>query len=233
MNNDINIAKILKDCPKGMRLYSPLLGNVTLENIDINSIVPIKVNDSFNSWCYFTKIGLYYDREDGECLLFPSSKMRDWTKFFKRGDIVHTKDRKVYAIFDSWVNDDYTEFDTTINYCNSFKLSSAEGVCHTNDFIKANDIEGALFIANAEKYYNGRYNFDTLQVEPIESKYKLKPFDKVLVRNGISEKWSIDLFSYYDEEDQAFPYVCLNGRYGQCIPYESNEYFVGKKVNIH
>lgn len=30
MNNNINIAEILKDCPKGMKLYSPLLRNITL-----------------------------------------------------------------------------------------------------------------------------------------------------------------------------------------------------------
>lgn len=233
MNNDINIAEILKDCPKGMRLYSPLLGYVALENVDTNSLVPIKVRDHFNSWCYFTKTGLYYDREDGECLLFPSSKMRDWTKFFKKGDILHTKENDIYTIFDDWEDDDYTEFDTIISYCKSFTLSSAEGVCHTNDFIKASDIEGALFIANAEKNYKVKYNPNTLRIESIKPKYKLKPFDKVLVRDDLNKKWSINLFSYYDEEVQDFPYVCLSDRYEYCVPYEGNEYFVGKTVNIH
>lgn len=27
-NNDINIAEILRDCPKGTKLYSPLFGEV-------------------------------------------------------------------------------------------------------------------------------------------------------------------------------------------------------------
>lgn len=54
-----------------------------------------------------------------------------------------------------------------------------------------------------------------------------KPFDKVLVRDGIDDKWSISLFSYYDEEDKYYPYVCLNGRYGRCIPYEGNEHLLG------
>lgn len=43
MDNNINIAEILKDHPKGMRLYSPLLGNITLEKVDTNSTVPIRV----------------------------------------------------------------------------------------------------------------------------------------------------------------------------------------------
>lgn len=145
MSNNINIAKILKDYPKGTKLYSPLLGNVALENVDSNGT--IRVNDGFSSWSYFTKTGLYYDREDGECLLFPSSKMRDWTKFFKRGDVVCNKEGNVYVIFDDWVDDDYIEFNTTINYCNSFKLSYTKGACSTNNYIKASDIEIALFIA--------------------------------------------------------------------------------------
>lgn len=29
----INIAEILKDCPKGAKLYSPMCGEVELENI--------------------------------------------------------------------------------------------------------------------------------------------------------------------------------------------------------
>ena len=54
-----------------------------------------------------------------------------------------------------------------------------------------------------------------------------KPFDKVLVRDGIDEKWSISLFSYYDEGHQNFPYVCISGRYVRCIPYKGNENLLG------
>lgn len=54
----------------------------------------------------------------------------------------------------------------------------------------------------------------------------LKPFDKVLVRDGINEKWTVSLFSYYDEGHQNFPYVCISGRYVRCIPYEGNEHLL-------
>lgn len=179
MSNNINIAEILKDYPKGMKLYSPLLGNVTLEKVDINSTIPIRVNDGFNSYSYFTKTGLYYDREDGECLLFPSSKMRDWTKFFKRGDVVRNKAGNRYAIFDCWESDDYTNFNTTINYSDkSFTMFYTKEVYNTNNFVKADNEEVAVFIANAEKYYDGKYNPKTLQVESIKSKCEFKPFDK-------------------------------------------------------
>lgn len=54
----------------------------------------------------------------------------------------------------------------------------------------------------------------------------LKPFDKVLVRDDINEKWIPSIFGCYEDEDKDFPYVCLNGRYCYCIPYEGNEYLL-------
>ena len=53
---------------------------------------------------------------------------------------------------------------------------------------------------------------------------ELKPFDKVLVRDDNDEKWDIDIFKKYDEEENnTFPYLCLNDYYKQCIPYKGNE----------
>ena len=55
----------------------------------------------------------------------------------------------------------------------------------------------------------------------------LKPFDKVLVRDDINEKWIPSIFGCYEDEvDKDFPYVCLNGRYRYCIPYEGNEHLL-------
>ena len=54
-----------------------------------------------------------------------------------------------------------------------------------------------------------------------------KPFDKVLVRDYIDEKWILSIFGCYEDEvDTDFPYVCINGRYCYCIPYEGNEYLL-------
>ena len=54
-----------------------------------------------------------------------------------------------------------------------------------------------------------------------------KPFDRVLVRDDINEKWILSIFGCYEDEvDADFPYVCINGRYCYCIPYEGNEYLL-------
>lgn len=69
------------------------------------------------------------------------------------------------------------------------------------------------------------YKYDKKQHKLI--KQESKPFEKVLVRDDINEKWSINIFSYYDEEKEDFPYICLSGCYLYCIPYEGNEYLLG------
>lgn len=222
MENKINIVEILKDCPKGMELYSPIYGKVELLKVDSNSEYSIKTVTSIDRPASFTPYGrLYENYPSAECLLFPSREMRDWTKFFKRGDVVYNKDGGMYAIFEGWVNDDYTEFNTTINYYESIASFGTEEVCYTDCFVKASDEERAAFIANAEKYYNGKYNPDTLQVEPVKPKCPFKSFDKVLARFSKLAGWTVDLFSHYNEGCET-PYVCISGPKELCIPYNEH-----------
>lgn len=226
--DNINIAEILKDCPKGMKLYSPLLGKVTFEELTPACSFPIKVIHN-KSCSAFSKTGLYYPREGVECLLFPSSEMRDWSKFFKRGDIVIKDGGGMAAVFDGWTNETYTEFNTTVNlYCDN--NTGEEEVCATLLFRKATEEERKQFIEKVERILKGKYNPKTLRVEPVkpERPFNLKPFDKVLVRDNIEQEWSASMFSYYDpSEGNDFPYMCLTGCYHYCIPYEGNEHLLG------
>lgn len=222
MENKINIAEILKDCPKGMKLYSPIYGEVELSQICKDCYnFPIIVETVMGDSLSFAKDGrLYIKYLDAECLLFPSSKMRDWTKFFKRGDVVWCED-DMYAIFEGWANDDYTKFNTTIDFHEFGASFDKEVVCDTDSFVKASDAERAVFIANAERTLKGKYNPDTLQVEPVKFECPFKPFDKVLVRNNDGQAWRANYFSHYKNAPDYF-YVCINGIYHYCIPY--NEY---------
>ena len=229
MNNNINIAEILKDYPKGTKLYSPLVGNVTLESINsysTNVTIEVKVDNSY--YCFY-KTGTYYNHAGAECLLFPSSEMRDWTKFFKRGDVVIKNGGGMAAIFDGWANDAYTEFNTTVNlYCDN--NTGEEEVCTTLLFRKATEEECKQFIEKVEWALKGKYNPDTLQVESVKPKCSFKPFDKVLVRNDPNQKWTIDMFSYYNREDNDYPYICVGNHYCYCIPYtEQTAHLIGNK----
>ena len=141
MENKINIAEILRDMPKGTKLYSPLFGECNLDKVCTSNreIYPIVLLTSADTSVGFIKNGHYFEGfEDAECLLFPSDKMRCWDKFFKRGDIVYNPHSQMYAVFECWANDDYTEFNTTINYYKDHTLDEWE-VCDTECFVKAND----------------------------------------------------------------------------------------------
>ena len=54
----------------------------------------------------------------------------------------------------------------------------------------------------------------------------LKPFDKVLVRDTNEQKWTVDMFSFYDKNLMC-PFNCIGHYTNQCVPYENNEYLLG------
>ena len=135
----------------------------------------------------------------------------------------------MYAVFECWANDDYTEFNTTINHYKDNTFGKEE-VCDTECFVKANDEQKALFIAAAEKYYGGKYNPETLQVDPVKVSKPVclfEPFQKVLVRDFCDEKWKADYFLHYNEDDCLFLYRCVGDSYKVCIAYEGNEHLLG------
>ena len=81
MNENIDLTKILNNCPKGWKLYSPLCGEVKFDSITENSEFPITVlNETMG--IYLTREGTYCTGiEEAECILFPSKDQRDWSKF--------------------------------------------------------------------------------------------------------------------------------------------------------
>lgn len=314
----MNIVEILKYCPKGTKLYSLIDGEVTLGKIESPKVVqyPIEVIISDYQTNYYTKDGLYSISHPGECVLFPSKKQRDWSKFrlpVKDGDIMMTTNKRAFITNGKIDNDGYPCAYCGINLHHDFIIGSTTNGWTSSFYIPASEeAKKELFIKMGIAGYT--WNAETLELEKIEPKFKegdviidkkgsiflisrildvggstlemaavlnkegltinpnvwqnpydksiaseedknklfsaitkegyrynkeqhtfikqdFKPFDKVLVRDASSQKWSINLFSYYDEEDEAHPYVCLNERYSYCIPYEDNEYLVGKTIN--
>ena len=76
MNEKLNLVEILKGCPSGVKLYSPLYGDITFDNIYLNLKYPIRTKEA----C-FTSDGRYISDFNGECMLFPAKDQRDWSKF--------------------------------------------------------------------------------------------------------------------------------------------------------
>ena len=88
MNENIDLTKILKDCPKGFKLYSLLHGEVSFRGIDETGDYPITYDypiigcmGESTSAFYLTRNGAYSSKYNGDCILFPSKEQRDWSKF--------------------------------------------------------------------------------------------------------------------------------------------------------
>lgn len=79
---ELNLVEILKDCPKGMKLYSTVYGEVKLEKVEDfeDSTYSIYFYHANNLQCV-TKNGLHLVQYAGECTLFPSKDNRDWSTF--------------------------------------------------------------------------------------------------------------------------------------------------------
>lgn len=229
----MNIAEILKYCPKGTKLYSLVDGEVTLKKVTDIGACPILVEVEDGTHKYYTRYGLHFtSRSGGECVLFPSKEQRDWNKFripVKRGDVMMLTDGTCPFIATGELYNDISPkcicgIDLADNIRTGF---NEEGGWASDFYIPASEeAKKKLFDKIVKAGY--RWNADTLELEEIQ---RFKPFDKVLVRDFPSQKWSISLFSYYDKEDISYPYVCLNSRYSYCIPYKGHECLVGTTIN--
>lgn len=78
----MNIAEILRMCPKGTKLYSPVFGEVELAKVDDDEDYPITCITENGVYRIFTSDGMIFcDYSDAECMLFPSKDQRNWSKF--------------------------------------------------------------------------------------------------------------------------------------------------------
>ena len=81
MNENLNLVEILKDCPKGTKLYSTIFGEVKLYKVKDNNTYPIGIEDKEGAQSWLTSNGKFMERFDGECIIFPSREQRNWDLF--------------------------------------------------------------------------------------------------------------------------------------------------------
>ena len=83
MNENIDLTKILKDCPKGWKFWSPILGEVEFErNYGNKGSINISVTKNGTEW-YFTSDAkiMVADITSQEIMIYPSRYLLDWSKF--------------------------------------------------------------------------------------------------------------------------------------------------------
>ena len=121
MNENIDLTKILKDCPKGTKLYTPIWGEVVFIEVKRykNCLYPICINtNAASSYTCLSKDGRYLiNREETECILFPSKDKRDWSKFTAPWYKKERFDPKTLKPFDKVLGRDYNSH---IWKCNLF-----------------------------------------------------------------------------------------------------------------
>ena len=176
MNENLNLAEILKDCKKGTKLYSPIFGEVEFNCIynDISGEGSIECESEDGVW-YFNIDGTITigNVKSQIILLYPSKDQRDWSKFMT-------------------------------------KQSEMEELCESQEITK------------------WAYISDPLQKQPKFDPKTLQPFDKVLVRDSDVVDWKVQLFSRIIEDEEFYPYVCINESYKYCIPYnDDTKHLVG------
>lgn len=161
---DIDIYEILKGEEYGTELYTPKCGRVWYSGManDKDSAKAIWTEDEAGREHFFDKNGKIY--KEGEILLFPSKEMRDWSKFFKKGDVLVSKDREVHIIFEKFEDDAFTKFrgkHYLWKECYNEEVFQME----TSVFEKASDDDAQTYINNINKCFGGKLNRETLEIE--------------------------------------------------------------------
>lgn len=312
MEQKLNIAEILKDKPVELKLYSSTFGYIKFNGVHKDKVYFSSEDTNVHS---VKSNGKMYD--SGECIIFPSKKMQDWSKFaWKKGDVL-TNSSGFKVFFDKWVNEDYTKFLGKIKVLGDSHYYYYD----TAYYILASKKEALEFIKSVEEINNGKLNLKTLEIEkgqpefkdgdilscdedtytrhttlilhkdenitesivslvrhkklvkinvPIDNfllsrlyparedekkelfdalskvgkawdaekkqivdlklKWTPKPFDKVVVRCGKADKWSIDFFSYKVSNG----YICTGDAwFGYCLPYnEETAKLIGTTNNV-
>lgn len=233
MNKNLNLVNILKDCPKGTKLYSIIHGEIELEEIIFNDHYPIKYKfidrDGIYGMDRTTADGRHFSPSNGECTLFPSKDQRDWSKFKVEPEMI---DGEFYYCFYGNRKEDsfifiYKKHTLYKTRC-YVALSTLSSVLFKDDLITKNPTE--LRKATEEekqqlldviKIRNYEWDADKKELARIEQKFDisiLQHFDKVLVRDYDAQMWKCDFYNSHIKGLNT-PFRTINSWYKQCIPY--------------
>ena len=174
---DFDIYEILKGMPDGTPLYTPLCGNVEFTSVaaDKEKAEAIWTEDKNGEYA-FDKNGKWM--KGGEVLLFPSNEMRDWSKFFKKGDVLVFQGVAMLGIciFEKYEDETLVSFRCRHASKNG-NLYSRQTSFETEDWVKIENPDS--YIKFVEERLGGKLNLETLEIEkPAFEIGKLYVFDE-------------------------------------------------------
>lgn len=159
---DINIYEILKGVEYGTELYTPMCGNVVFTCLPSNNET-IRTEKDLRIY-RFDKSGRW--EKEGEVMLFPSNEMRDWSKFFKKGDVLEfAGDKGVQGTctFEKFEDETKTRFIGRYVKEKGALYSKRPSTYRTADWVKKYDPSG--YIRFVEERLGGKLNRKTLEIE--------------------------------------------------------------------
>lgn len=166
---DIDIYEILKNEEYGTELYTPKCGSVWYSGManDKDSAKAIWTEDGAGREHFFDKNGKIY--KEGEILLFPSKQMRDWSKFFKKGDVLeYVGDKKLQGTctFEKYEDETKTRFFGRFVKEKEVLNPNLSANFRTVDWVKKHNPNG--YIRFVEERLGGKLNRKTLEIEKQE-----------------------------------------------------------------
>ena len=212
MEEKINVAEILESKSQGTLLYSLTYGDCFYQEytgdfgIECQSQNGVQFNlDEYGKYCI-----------DGECIIFPSKEMRDWRKFFKKGDVLVSKDRNVHIIFEKFEDDAYKNFHGKYYLWEEggsmVNFEEDEDYMQTSDFNKANKEDAQEYIHKIEKELGGKLNMETLEIEKPQPEFK---DGDIVFMKGIKDKLYANCIfilkgKYKDGDERAYYHAFYN-----------------------
>lgn len=215
MEENINVAEILKDKPQGTKLYD-LLRNIDVELDKVHTTVAgtyiecTSTNEVGSTLLFdYSKLGTEESWLDGLQILLPSKEMRDWSKLaWNTGDILVNKDGNAHVIFEGFDDDTYETFNGNnylwknegITMC----FGEYEDELPTSDFSKANKEDAQKYIRQIEKRLGYKLNFENLKIE----KPEFKDGDVLFVK--CKGGTFIEIFNYYKRNGELYDHASLD-----------------------
>ena len=181
MEEKINIAEILKNKPRGTKLYD-WLHNIdveldTISTTDTETVVWCTNETNNNTTCHrgYSEFGTERGYPDGLQILFPSKEMRDWAKFsWKKGDVLQNNDHNIQVIFGGFTSDTYEMI--RCKYWLKVDNGNEKFVIETNEFtknfFKISEELSQCYINEIENRLGGKLNLETLKIEKTQPEFK-------------------------------------------------------------
>ena len=227
-----NLVEILRNAPRGLKLYTPIYGEAKLAKVKEHIIyIEYGIN---RMYVLFDEYGR--KDEKGECLLFPSKECKNWNEWqytlFKPGHFI-TAMGLTFCI-QSKLNCEFKVIRTNgevgkINPITTFNFAPTEKI---EQFYAELERYGYKLVnGTLEKIKDNKADdlleefFKNVKTKLIDSKPftidDFKPFDKVLVRTNDSGTWCPRFYDSYTKmlSGQIVHTAIGIGAYLQCVPY--------------